>query len=122
MSGVSREELLRIADRLDSSDPDFDDCEAASRVLRALAEQQAAQMALEDAVRAVVEKHGGVRAAGRATGVDGSFISRLMNGHKVAPGKETLRLLGLRAVPLYEVFDAYAQPQQAAGHHEQGAK
>ena len=61
-------------------------------------------MTLEDAVRAVVAKHGGVRAAERATGVDKSFISRLMNGHKVAPSAETLEALGLRAVPLYEVL------------------
>ena len=59
---------------------------------------------LEDAVRYVVDRHGGVRAAERATGVDKSFISRLMNGHKVAPSVETLRALGLRAVPLYEVL------------------
>jgi hypothetical protein len=59
---------------------------------------------LEDAVRAVVEKHGGVRAAERATGVDKSFISRLMRGEKVSPSAETLEKLGLRAVPLYEVL------------------
>ena len=40
----------------------------------------------------------------RATGVDKSFISRLMNGHKVAPSAETLEAMGLRAVPLYEVL------------------
>lgn len=61
-------------------------------------------MSLGVAVAAVVEKHGGVRAAGRATGVDKSFISRLMRGHKVAPSAETLHSLGLRAVPLYEVL------------------
>lgn len=59
---------------------------------------------LEAAVQAVVAQHGGVRAAERATGVDKSFISRLMNGHKVAPSAETLEALGLRAVPLYEVL------------------
>lgn len=59
---------------------------------------------LDQAVRAVVEKHGGVRAAERATGVDKSFISRLMNGKKVAPSAETLQALGLRAVPLFEVM------------------
>jgi hypothetical protein len=59
---------------------------------------------LEEAVRTLVEQHGGVRAAERATGVDKSFISRLMNGHKVAPSAETLEALGLRAVPLYEVL------------------
>ena len=95
-----------------------DGCNSTAATLAAIRElkaaQQAVQMSLEDAVRAVVAKHGGVRAAERATGVDKSFISRLMNGHKVAPSEETLRLLGLRAVPLYEVFDAAAQPQQAA--------
>ena len=59
---------------------------------------------LEDAVAEIVIRHGGVRAAERATGIDKSFISRLMNGHKVAPSAETLRALGLRAVPLYEVL------------------
>ena len=59
---------------------------------------------LEDAVRAVVEKHGGVRATEDATGVDKSYISRLMNGHKVAPSANTLEALGLRAVLLYEVL------------------
>lgn len=61
-------------------------------------------LTLEAAVQAVVATHGGVRAAERATGVDKSFISRLMNGHKVAPSAETLEALGLRAVPLYEVL------------------
>lgn len=59
---------------------------------------------LKAAVSTVVARYGGVRAAERATGVDKSFISRLMNGHKVAPSAETLEALGLRAVPLYEVL------------------
>lgn len=59
---------------------------------------------LDEAVAAVVAQHGGVRAAERATGVDKSFISRLMRGQKVAPSAETLEALGLRAVPLYEVL------------------
>ena len=60
---------------------------------------------LETAVQTIVKRHGGVRAAARETGVDKSFISRLMNGHKVAPSAETLQALGLRAAaPLYEVL------------------
>lgn len=59
---------------------------------------------LEEAVRRIVEKHGGVRAAEASTGVDKSFISRLMNGKKVSPSAETLEKLGLKAVPLYEVL------------------
>lgn len=69
---------------------------------------RARMMTLEEAVAVVVKKHGGVRAAERATGVDKSFISRLMNGHKVAPSAETLEALGLRAVPLYEVLTTEA--------------
>ena len=62
---------------------------------------------LDEAVLTVVKQHGGVRAASRATGIDKSFISRLMNGHKVAPSAETLQALGLRAVPLYEVLKTH---------------
>lgn len=58
-------------------------------------------MTLESAVRTVVDKHGGIRAAARATGVDKAFISRLLRGHKTAPSDETLAKLGLRPVPLY---------------------
>lgn len=63
-----------------------------------------ALITLEQAVQAIVKQHGGVRAASRATGVDKSFISRLMNGHKTAPSEETLKALGLRSVPLYEIM------------------
>ena len=59
---------------------------------------------LNEAVRRVVIRHGGVRAAALATGVDKSFISRLMNGKKVAPSVNTLRALGLESVPLYRVL------------------
>lgn len=59
---------------------------------------------LDEAVREVVARHGGVRAAERATGVDKSFISRLMNGRKVHPSADTLKALRLRSVPLYEVL------------------
>lgn len=56
---------------------------------------------LEEAVRSIVKEYGGVRAAEAATGVDKSFISRLMNGKKVNPSVETLDALGLEAVPRY---------------------
>lgn len=59
---------------------------------------------LEAAVQTVVNRHGGVRAASRATGVDKTFISRLLRGHKTAPSEETLNRLGLQAVPLYVVL------------------
>lgn len=59
---------------------------------------------LETAVLRIVKKHGGVRKASRATGVGASFISRLMNGKKTCPSKETLNRLGVRHVPLYEII------------------
>lgn len=58
-------------------------------------------LTLEEAVSRIVKKHGGVRAAEVATGVDKSFISRLMNGKKVHPSADTLTKLGLEAVPRY---------------------
>jgi len=63
-------------------------------------------LTLEDAVAKIVKKHGGVRAASIATGVDKSFISRLMNGKKVAPSTDTLNKLGLKAIPKYELIAA----------------
>ncbi len=59
---------------------------------------------LSEAVQTVVDRHGGVRAASRATGVDKAFISRLLNGKKVAPSAVTLGALGLREVAMYEVL------------------
>jgi len=78
---------------------DLEETTAALNLMRQL-------VTLDAAVRTVVAKHGGVRAAERATGVDKSFISRLMRGEKVNPSAETLSALGLRAVPLYEVIKA----------------
>ena len=59
---------------------------------------------LVDAMSLLVNIHGGVRACERATGIDKSFISRLMRGEKVSPSAKTLQALGLRAVPLYEIL------------------
>lgn len=58
-------------------------------------------MTLEDAVAAVVHQHGGIRAAERATGIDKSFLSRMMRGLKTHPSDDTLAKLGLQAVPRY---------------------
>lgn len=58
---------------------------------------------LDAAVKNIVEKHGGIRAASRATGVDAAFICRLLQGKKTAPSNETLNKLGIEAVPLYKV-------------------
>jgi uncharacterized Zn finger protein len=67
-------------------------------------------MTLTEAVQRVVTKHGGIRAAERATGVDKGFMSRLLRGLKTAPRAETLTKLGLRSVPLYEAADECMHP------------
>ena len=69
---------------------------------------------LEEAVQTVVDKHSGIRAASRATGVDKAFISRLLRGCKTAPSAETLNKLGLEAVPLYVVLTPNAELRGAA--------
>ena len=71
-----------------------------------------ALITLEEAVHSIVDIHGGIRAASRATGVDKAFISRLLNGHKTAPSEETLNKLGLEAVPLYRVAQKYCRKQK----------
>jgi len=73
----------------------------AIKFIRASATSAPVQTTLEQAVTEVVARHGGVRATERATGLDKSFISRLMRGAKTHPSDETLKKLGLKAVPLY---------------------
>lgn len=58
-------------------------------------------MTLEQAVSSTVKRHGGIRATERATGIDKSFLSRLMRGEKTRPSDDTLAKLGLEAVPRY---------------------
>lgn len=67
---------------------------------------------LKEAVQNVVDKHGGIRAASRATGVDKAFISRLLRGLKTEPSYETLAKLGLRHEPLYRVIPANQRNRQ----------
>ena len=57
---------------------------------------------LQHAVEAIVHKHGGVRAAARAIGVNYAYLSRLRTGEKCNPTATVLRKLGLRKVVSYE--------------------
>lgn len=59
-------------------------------------------MDIETAVKALVFKHGGVRAAARAIGVNYAYLSRLQSGEKSNPTPAVLRKLGLRKVVSYE--------------------
>jgi len=59
-------------------------------------------MDIQTAVKAIVAKHGGVRPAARAIGVNYAYLSRLQTGEKSNPTAAVLRKLGLRKVVSYE--------------------
>ena len=58
---------------------------------------------VESAVASLVTKHGGIRAAERATGIDKSFLGRVASGKRVWPSEAILGALGLGTTPMYEV-------------------
>lgn len=59
-------------------------------------------MDIKTAAKAIIFKHGGVRAAARAIGVNYAYLSRLQSGEKSNPTPAVLRKLGLRKVVSYE--------------------
>ena len=59
------------------------------------------QILLADRVRQLEREHGGLRAAGRAVGVDAGYLKRLRDGDKINPGDTTLAKLGLRKEVIY---------------------
>jgi hypothetical protein len=50
------------------------------------------------AVKELCDKHGGVRAAARATGINYAYLSRLGNGARSNPTDSVLRKLGLERI------------------------
>jgi hypothetical protein len=50
---------------------------------------------IQQAVKALVEKHGGLRAAARAVNISAAYLSRLGNSEKENPSAPVLRKLGL---------------------------
>lgn len=56
---------------------------------------------VQQAATALIEKHGGIRAASRATGIDAAYLVNLRSGAKVNPGDETLAKLGLEKSVTY---------------------
>lgn len=56
---------------------------------------------LKSTVAALIEKHGGVRAAARATGIDAAYLCRLRDGEKTEPSEMTLKELGLKREVTY---------------------
>lgn len=59
-------------------------------------------MDIKTAVKAIIARHGGVRPAARAIGVNYAYLSRLQTGEKANPTTAVLRKLGLRKVVSYE--------------------
>lgn len=49
----------------------------------------------------LVDRHGGVRRAARAIGIDDAYFSRLRDGQKKEPSARVLRKLGLTRVVTY---------------------
>ena len=60
---------------------------------------------LERIVKAHVRRYGGVRPAARALGLDGAYLSRMLNGLKREPSDATLRKLRVVRVVRYQLTD-----------------
>ncbi len=54
-----------------------------------------AMSVIVSAARSLVKRHGGLRAAARATGIDAAYLCRLRAGLKLNPGPTVLLKLGL---------------------------
>jgi hypothetical protein len=60
---------------------------------------------LQRATRALIDRHGGLRAAAKATGLDPGYLSHLRHGKKSNPGEDVLRILGLKRSVIYHTAD-----------------
>ena len=58
---------------------------------------------LEEHLNQLVERHGSIRAVGRVTGVDYSYLSRLLGGERSEPGPDVLQKLGLKRHVIYSM-------------------
>jgi hypothetical protein len=52
---------------------------------------------LKQCIDRLIVKHGGLRAAARASGLDAGYLSRLQSGSKEHPSERTLRALGIES-------------------------
>lgn len=52
---------------------------------------------LAQCIDRLVFKHGGLRAAARASGLDAGYLSRLQSGSKEHPSERTLQALGIES-------------------------
>jgi hypothetical protein len=58
---------------------------------------------IKKAVEKVITRHGGLRAASRALGIQASYLCRLRHGSKSNPSDKILRKLGLTKSIEYEM-------------------
>lgn len=61
------------------------------------------------AIELAEEKHGSLRAAARALGIDAGYLSRLKKGEKVNPSEEVLAALGLERMTMYRASQQCTQ-------------
>lgn len=70
-------------------------------------------MQIKTRIDQLVHKHGTLRGAARATGVDVGYLSRLRKGSKAQPSDEVLERLGLQRVVSYRLSGATMQEGKA---------
>ena len=67
-------------------------------------------MTLSQCIDRLAEKHGSLRAAARAAGLDVGYLSRLRSGEKHQPSDDVLAALGLERVVSYRLAKRAAKP------------
>ena len=67
-------------------------------------------MELARCIDKLATKHGGLRAAARAAGLDAGYLSRLRSGQKEQPSEQVLAALGLERVVSYRMSKKPPQP------------
>ena len=56
---------------------------------------------LRERILELEDRHGGLRAAARAIGIDQAYLARLRDGEKINPSDKTLKKLKLKKVVTY---------------------
>lgn len=56
---------------------------------------------VQQAARRLIDRHGSLRKAEAATGINYNYLHRLASGEKINPGPDTLALLGLERRETY---------------------
>lgn len=65
---------------------------------------------LRACIKALGERHGGLRKASRETGVSYAYLKRLQNGQRKTPSSETLHKLGIQPRTFYVLLPYARHP------------